>query len=138
MTHPPDTYTVDTNIWVRYLTQDNLKQFNQAKDYFSKAQKGDLKLRLEPVVVAETCFVLESFYKQDRNTISSAWQTILGQKWLQVPQRKQLQVLWPHYLSGLHWVDSYLLAWSEINQGSILTFDKQLLKTSSLSTPPQV
>jgi predicted nucleic acid-binding protein len=123
-------YVVDTNVWVRYLTRDHETHYIQAKQWFEEAEKGQRKLVLLPVVVAETCFVLESYYQLKRDQISSSWQTILGQRWLMVDERKVLVDLWPHYLEGMHFVDSYLLASSRSRVGKVLTFDTKLQQLS--------
>lgn len=117
---------IDTNVWLRYLVKDNPQQHQQAIDWLKLGQQGQYILIVKPVIVAETCFVLESFYKQNRQTISETWQNILSQKWLKVSERQELLGLWPFYLKGLHWVDSYQISWAICHKAEILTFDKQL------------
>ena len=54
---------VDTNVLIRFFVGDNKVQQKRARNWFSQAQKGKRKLAIKTIVVAETCFVLESFYK---------------------------------------------------------------------------
>lgn len=76
--------------------------------------------------MAETCFVLESFYKKQRCEISEAFEVFLSQLWLAVEERGIMLSLWDWYKSGLHFVDSYLLSWAKNNNSSILSFDRKL------------
>lgn len=119
---------VDTNVILRFLVGDEKNQQAQASNWFAQAEQGELKLVIKPLVIAEVCFVLESFYKKNRAEISDALVVLLSQKWLSVEDRDILLALWPWYKKNLHFVDSYLLAWSSINSGKILSFDRQILK----------
>ena len=117
---------VDTNVWLRFLVKDNKQQYEQAVDWLKLGEKGHYQLIIKPAIVAETCFVLESFYKFDRKTITEAWQSILAQKWFKVDERKELIGLWQYYLRGLHWVDSYQVSFAKTHTSMILTFDQKL------------
>lgn len=117
---------LDTNVLVRFFVGDNKKQQKIAEEEFEKARRGKSKIIVHPLVIAETCFVLESFYKKDRKDITSKMEVFLSQKWLKVINRKSLLGLWPHYLIGLHFVDSFLLTWAKNNKAAVLSFDKKL------------
>lgn len=118
---------VDTNILVRMLIGDVKDQKVKAITIFEQAEKGKRKLSIKSVVLAETCFVLESFYKKNREVIAGALKILLSQKWLIIEERKIMQNTWKWYLKGFHFVDSYLLASTEINGEKILSFDKKLM-----------
>lgn len=119
---------VDTNVILRFLVGDNASQRKKAENYFKEAEQGKRTLIIKPLVVAECCFVLESFYKRDRDEIASAFETFLSQKWLKVEDRKAMISMWKYYRENLHFVDSYLLSWAKSNKAEILSFDKQLMK----------
>jgi predicted nucleic-acid-binding protein len=121
---------VDTNVLLRFLTGDIPEQQEQARQWFKKAEQGKWTLVIKPLVVAETAFVLESFYKLDRKEIADALEVFLAQKWLQVEERSVLVGLWNWYRKNFHFVDSYLLAWKKINSAEILSFDSQVQKES--------
>ena len=120
------TEILDTNVLLRFLVGDNKSQQKQAQQWFTQAQKGKKKILIKPLVVAEACFVLESFYHQKREEIANAFELFLSQRWLSVPERKTLLALWPWYKKNLHFVDSFLLSWAKLNKSKILTFDKKL------------
>lgn len=116
---------VDTNVILRFLVKDQAEHFKQAEAWFREAETGKRELWIEPIVVAEACFVLESFYKLSRDEIGRSMRVLLSQRWLNVAERETLLGLWQWYLGGLHFVDSYLIAWSHVHEGSLLTFDQK-------------
>jgi predicted nucleic-acid-binding protein len=129
------TCILDTNVLVRFLVGDNKSQQQQATKWFSQAESGKIDIIVKPIVVAEACFVLESFYKISRKDISESMIVFLSQRWLKVENRDQLLTLWPWYLKKIHFVDSFLLAWREVEAEAepgkkveILSFDKQLIR----------
>jgi predicted nucleic-acid-binding protein len=119
---------IDTNIILRFLVGDDKKQQQKAREIFKEAQAGKRKIIIKPLIIAEACFVLESFYKQQRDKIAASFEVILSQKWLTVEDRETMLSLWPWYRKNFHFVDSYLLAWAEINDAEVISFDKKLLR----------
>lgn len=119
---------VDTNVLIRFFVGDDKSQQKQASSWFFQAQKGKRKLVIKSLVVAETCFVLESFYKKQRREITDVFEVFLAQSWLIVEERDILLFLWGWYKKGLHFVDSYLLSWARNNNSLIVSFDKKLTK----------
>lgn len=121
------TYILDTNVLLRFLVGDNQSQQAQAIEWFRQAEKGKIKIVIVPLVIAEACFVLESFYKQNRSDIISSMEVFMSQRWLKVENRDVIKHTWTYYQNNFHFVDSYLLAWQEISQGDILTYDQKVL-----------
>ena len=119
---------LDTNVLLRFLVGDNKQQRQTAERWFQEAEQHKRKIVIVPLVVAEACFVLESFYKKQRKEIADAIEILIAQRWLHVEEREVLLSLWPWYRKGLHFVDSFLLAWAHVYGGGILTFDQSLLK----------
>lgn len=124
------TNLIDTNIILRFIVGDNEKQKIEARKIFQDAEKGKITLLLKTVVVAEVCYVLESFYKKDKDEIASSMEVFLSQKWLKVEDRQALLAMWPWYKESLHFVDSYLIACSKLNKYKLVTFDMVLEKNS--------
>lgn len=118
--------SLDTNVLLRFLVKDNQKQWEQAGLWLKEAEQRKRKIVVVPLVIAEACFVLESFYKKQREEIAEALEVLVAQKWLGVQERGVLLSVWPWYRKGLHFVDSFLLAWAQVYKGSILTFDQSL------------
>ena len=121
---------IDTNIILRYLVGDDKDQYEKAKNIFKEGELGKRKIYIKAVVVAESCFVLESFYKKTKEEISVAMEVFISQKWLKVEDRKALLSMWPWFKGNLHFVDSYLLALSKAGNFKLVTFDEKLEKKS--------
>jgi len=119
---------LDTNVLLRFLVGDNVPQQNQAKQWFSEAQQGTRKIIIYPLVLAETAFVLESYYKLDRSKIANSLELFISQRWLIIQERAALLHLWQWYRQGLHFVDSFLIASAKNNNAVVLLFDQQLKK----------
>ena len=119
---------IDTNIILRYLVNDDDGYYNKAKNIFKESEEGKRKIQVKVVVIAECCFVLESFYKKTKDEIASAMEVFLSQKWLKVDDRKTLLSMWPLYRENMHFVDSFLIAYSKVNECKVLTFDNDLDK----------
>lgn len=119
---------VDTNVILRFLVGDNKSQQKKARVWFEEAEQGKRKLLIKPLVIAEACFVLESFYKKDRSEIADSFEVFLSQKWFSIDERRSLRSLWSWYRKNFHFVDSFLLACAKNSKSKILSFDKKLLK----------
>lgn len=123
---------LDTNVVVRFLVGDNPTQQKRAAQWLKEAAEGKRALIVPPIVIAETCFVLESFYKRPRGEIADALETFLAQRWLDVEDRDVLLSVWPWYRQGAHFVDSFLRAKAQAEAVEILTFDKKLSRQSKM------
>src|SRR3989344_662794 len=61
---------VDTNAWLRYLLRDNDSQYKEMVLLMKRMKKGEIELILTNEVMLEICYVLQSFYKIDKDKIS--------------------------------------------------------------------
>ncbi len=118
---------LDTNVLVHFLLGDNETQKTKAIKWFREATNGEREIVVKPAIIAEAVYVLESYYGQSRNQIMASMFPFLAMPVLVVDERDVLLSLWNDYLSGLHFIDAYLLACSRAVNGDILSFDKQLL-----------
>ena len=119
----------DTNIWVRYLTGDNEDQLKTIRQAFMETKEGKRLMIVKPLIVAETCFVLESSYKMTREKIGTAFEVVLSQKWLKVIERKILLIAIRDYMNGIHFADAYISAYAKAEGAEIFSFDKKLMKS---------
>ncbi len=119
---------IDTNVLVRFLIGDGPSQFQLAKKWFTEAEYGQREIVIPAVVVAETVFVLQKFYKKPFGEIAEALKDLVIHNYLRVEQRSLLLAALKFYSEGKHFVDSYLLAICQQSGYELLTFDKQLKK----------
>ncbi|QYJ15924.1 tRNA(fMet)-specific endonuclease VapC [Rubrobacter xylanophilus DSM 9941] len=78
------TYWVDANVLVRFLTGEPPEMADRAERLLEKAQRGETSLKIHPVVVAETVWVLQSFYGHSGREIASTFIPLLTEHGLRV------------------------------------------------------
>ncbi|MBE6098025.1 MAG: type II toxin-antitoxin system VapC family toxin [Schwartzia succinivorans] len=115
---------VDANIILRYLLQDDDKMFQEAKRIIENGAEA------LPEVLAEVVYVLMKVYAVGRHEISEALRTMLSE--VQVNNSavidKALELFGEN---NLDFVDCILLAYNQVENMSVQTFDKQLKKKLS-------
>jgi len=62
---------LDTNILLRYFTKDDEKKANDVLRLLKKVEKAEEKVLTSPLVIFETIFTLETYYKVKRKEIKS-------------------------------------------------------------------
>lgn len=110
---------VDTNVVLRYLLRDNEEQAQIAKDLI---EDGAF---LIPEVLMETSHVLRTFYEVDRQNISA--QLLIVLNWVEM-ERKPVMIRAVEIFAetNLDFVDCILVAYHELENANVFTFDKKL------------
>ncbi|MBC7080608.1 MAG: PIN domain-containing protein [Methanothrix sp.] len=75
---------VDTNVFLRYLTDDVPEQASHVEDLLRKAKNGELTLVTSALVVAEIVWTLESYYGLPKDTVANKVTAILNTPGLEV------------------------------------------------------
>ena len=65
-------YHLDSNVLLRFFTGEPVAMFTAASALIERAQLGEIELELSPLVLAETAFTLESFFKAPRKEVAGA------------------------------------------------------------------
>lgn len=126
-------YHVDTNILLRFLTEDPPEQFKAAAALIESAERGDVVLELSPLVVAETAFTLESFYKRPRKLVAETLQEFVKRLGVRLAERERiLDALERVKKTGVHLVDAYLAASAAETKLPVASFDRDLDKFQDL------
>lgn len=68
---------VDANVLLRLLTNDPPTMAERAAAVADRAERGEIILRVAPLVVAEVVWVLQSFYGHDKRQIAEALTALL-------------------------------------------------------------
>lgn len=118
-------HSVDTNVIVRYITQDNAEQFNAACVALEQRTAW-----LSVTVVLETEWVLRSVYKFPATDISGAIRRLLGMASIEVeaPQDVALALDW--FEQGMDFADALHLARARHCE-AMDTFDTRFIKTAT-------
>ena len=119
-------YLCDTNFILRYLLADNPQMFAKVKEIFDQAKTGKVILIIEQAVFTEVIFVLSSFYKVPKDTITQILSDLLTYKG--ISSEKEVFALALDYYSkyNMHVVGCLLLAKNKLASIPVLTFDEQL------------
>ena len=77
---------VDTNVFLRFLTNDDQVKAKRVETLFRQATKGQIQLITSLLVIAEIIWTLESFYHLGKTDIASKVETILNTPNLLCPE----------------------------------------------------
>jgi len=78
---------LDTNIFIRFLTDDVPDKADACEDIFKKAVEKQETLFTTDLVIAEIVWVLESFYKLQKNEVQDKVEKILNTPNLTCPHK---------------------------------------------------
>lgn len=122
-----DPIFVDTNLFLRYLTDDVPAQADAVEDLFRKAAQGKSRLVTNGMVVAEIVWTLESYYALERGDIQNKVLAILNTPGLEIPESNLIlkSIIW-YAEKNVDFIDAYNAAWME-REGieKIYTFDRK-------------
>ena len=126
-------YQVDTNVLLRFLTNDVPTEARMAKEFFKSAKSGKLVAEISEPVFIETLVVLRNYFKYPKNSVIKLMQSILALDWLVIENLSILTLALDLYSQfNLDFVDCLVLARSKTKQQKIFTFDTKLSKISSI------
>jgi predicted nucleic-acid-binding protein len=99
---------VDTNVFLRFLTNDDPIKAKKAEALFKAAVDGRQRLRTSLLVIAEIVWTLESFYELPKEDIANKVAMILNTPHLNCPEAPLIRRALDLY-SGLNidFVDAY-------------------------------
>ncbi len=121
---------VDTDVLVRHLTGDPPAMAKRATALLREASD----LYLTDLVVAETIYVLESFYEVPREQIATTIRSLLGLQSISVVDRDVLlRAVRVHEINRLDFAEAYLIACAESSGiGRVASFDRSIDRVSTI------
>ncbi|VBA57104.1 PIN domain-containing protein [Mycobacterium attenuatum] len=129
---------VDTNVLVRHLTGDPPEMAGRATAYLATTPD----LFLTDLVVAETVYVLESFYETPRDQIAQAMRSLVGfGSILCVDSALLLRALEVYESERTDFAEAYLVACAEsTGVGKVASFDRSIDRITTIERiePPPV
>ena len=120
---------VDTNLFIRYLTNDEPALADRVEKLLDDAAAGDAQLITTELVIAETVWVLESSYKLKNREVAPLIRGILATPGLEVTNADQIsRALMLYELQNIDFVDASITVFME-KQGiaDIYSYDKKHL-----------
>lgn len=124
------TAFVDTNILVRHLTGQPTAMAKRATTFLSE----ETELLLADVIVAETVYVLESFYEAPRPQVAEAVRSLIAYRSiLAVDPALLLRSLEVYEVERLDFAEAYLVACAETaGVGVVASFDRSLDRLTTI------
>lgn len=114
---------------LRFLTGGPPELAERAAALLEEAQRGEVTLRVHPVVVAETVWVLESFYEYSRAEISGALIPLLEQPAVRVEgARVVARALETMAENNVDFADALLAETARSRGEGVASFDKDFRK----------
>ena len=118
---------VDTNLFIRYLTNDDPALADRVEQLLDDAANGAVQLVTSELVIAETVWVLESSYHLNNAGIAPLVRGILATPGLEVINGDLIgKALVMYELQNIDFVDAYIAALME-KQGiqDIYSYDRK-------------
>lgn len=120
---------VDTNLFVRYLTNDNAEKADRVEALLGEASEGKVRLVTADLVLVELIWVLESSYDMKPGEITPMIRAILATPGLEVINGALMARALDHYEgNNIDIVDGYIAALMEkLNITDVYSFDRKHL-----------
>ena len=123
---------IDTNILVRYLTQDDIEQAQVVEQIFNTYATSSNSIFINNIVICELIWVLERGYKYNKEVIAHAIKQILSTKEFAFENQELLWLTLNQYsLNKLDFSDALI---GELNKNfgcaKTLTFDQSAVKST--------
>jgi len=118
---------LDTNVIVRYITQDDAKQSAKANKLIEKRLSGQAPGYITLVTLIEIVWVLESCYQQPKTAILDVVLALLTTKQIVIERADSVYLAIKRYRSGKADFSDAVISVVAESDGceSVMTFDKQ-------------
>ncbi len=121
----------DTNVFLRFLLQDNLKQAEVVEKKIILAKKGEIEMYCVSETIPELVYVLFKVYKVSRDEVAKYINVIIKTPYFNVEQRDiWIQVMKIYPQVNIDVVDIFLAVKAKNNAGEVFSFDHDFKKLS--------
>ena len=108
----PERIFADTNLFLRYLTNDVPAQADAVEHLLHRASDGEIVLVINGLVIAEIVWTLESYYGLSRNSIKAKVLAILNTPGLEAVEGDLLlEAIFWYADKNIDFIDAYNAAW---------------------------
>jgi predicted nucleic acid-binding protein len=103
---------LDTNILLRYFTRDDEQKAQRALDLLIRVERGEEKIITSSLVIFETVFTLQCFYKVPRQRIKELILSIISLRGLHLPGKNVYYQAFDLYVAhNISFADAYNAAY---------------------------
>lgn len=130
---------VDTNIFLRYLTNDVPEKADAVEDLLRRAGMGQVRLITNSLVIAEIVWTLASFYHLSKIEIQRKVRAILDTPGIEITDTAIVSLAADWYAEkNVDFIDAYNAAWMQLHGLQFAcTFDnKHFSRFDSLTVVP--
>jgi uncharacterized protein len=123
----PEPIFADTNLFLRYLTNDFPEQAEAFEQLLLRAGAGEFNFLTNSLVMAEIVWTLESHYRLEKQDIQSKVLAILNTPGIEIKDRDTIlkAILW-YSEKNVDFIDAFNAAWMfDQDISTICTFDKK-------------
>ena len=123
------TSFLDTNVFIRYLTNDDPLKADRVEKLLDEAASGKILLVTTEMVIAEIVWVLESSYQLSNSDIASKIHAILATRGLEVINGDLVNNALEYYVeANIDFIDGYIASTMEKKGiAEIYSFDRKHL-----------
>lgn len=123
----PERMLADTNLFLRYMTNDVPAQADAVEDLLRTAGEGDLILVVTVMTVAEIVWTLESYYDLTREDVHDKILAVLNTPGVEVERGDLvLSAIFWYLEENVDFIDAYTGAWAlEEHLDGVYTFDQR-------------
>lgn len=124
---------LDTNILIRFLTNDSPKKSKTIKKLFETSENNSLLI--PDVVMIETAFVLLSVYEQSKKEVIKYLNSIINYEKFDCSEKLMTTTLEIYSKNNISIVDSYICALNLLNKADrVITFDRKMKNLEEVKT----
>ena len=119
---------LDTNVLVRYLTQDDAAQAEKADAIIGSAVARGQRCVIDPVVLCELVWVLRDAYNTTKGEIVTTLDRMLATQQFEITDKDRIREALDAYRTGRADFADYLIGVANRHAGcaETVTFDRQL------------
>lgn len=120
---------LDTNVLMRYLTEDDSAQFARTSELLEQAEDRGDRFFVNPIVLCELAWTLRGArYRYERSAIAGAIEKLLEVPLFEIESRDQVLQALTDYRAGPRDFADYLIGWLNREAGceETATFDSRL------------
>ncbi|HDZ83761.1 MAG TPA: PIN domain-containing protein [Nitrospirae bacterium] len=120
-------YFVDTNVFMRYLVNDDHGQADRVEKLLDKAEKGEIRIITGPPVFFELAWTLKSFYEMKKDDIYNCLLSIAAIPGLAITDADVITESLEMYKKyAIEFSDAYISVLSKkLDDSGVVTFNKK-------------
>lgn len=114
----------DTNVLLRLITGDPPAMLEEVRGLADRASRGEVTLRVSPVVVSEAAWALKSLYRYPRDAVAEGLASLLAAEGVSVEDEPLVyRALRDMAQKNVAFVDAFLAAHATAAGQPVCTFD---------------